>query len=119
MLLNGKAPRPGQLIKLPNLAKTFRTIAEEGKDGFYKGRIAEAIVELIQSGGGVMSLEDLAKHESTVVEPISYKFNDEVTIYEVCITVFAEGIIESIYEHIVPSEWSRYFSLTDPWLWMF
>ncbi|KAJ3491061.1 hypothetical protein NLI96_g995 [Meripilus lineatus] len=82
MLLNGKAPRPGQLIKLPNLAKTFRTIAEEGKDGFYKGRIAEAIVELIQSGGGVMSLEDLAKHESTVVEPISYKFNDEVTIYE-------------------------------------
>lgn len=83
MLLNGKAPRPGQLIKLPNLAKTFRTISEQGKDGFYKGRIAEAIVELIQSKGGVMELEDLAKHETTFVKPISYTFGGEVTVYEV------------------------------------
>ena len=85
MLLNGKAPRPGQLIKLPNLAKTFRSIVENGKDGFYKGRVAEAIVELIQSKGGVMDLEDLAKHESSFVKPISYTFSDEVTVYEVCV----------------------------------
>ncbi|CAL1695321.1 unnamed protein product [Somion occarium] len=82
MLLNGKAPHPGQIIQLPNLAKTFRSVAEHGKDGFYKGRIAEAIVELIQSNGGVMELEDLAKHETTFVEPIKYTFNDEVTVYE-------------------------------------
>ena len=61
MLLNGKAPRPGEIIQLPNLAKTFRSVAEHGKDGFYKGRVAEAIVELIKSKGGVMELEDLAK----------------------------------------------------------
>ncbi len=83
MLLNGKAPRPGQLIKLPNLAKTFRSIAENGKDGFYKGRVAEAIVELIQSKGGVLELDDLAKHETSFVEPIHYTFSDEVTVYEV------------------------------------
>lgn len=83
MLLNGKAPRPGQIMKLPNLAKTFRSVAEHGKDGFYKGRVAEAIVELIQSKGGVMELEDLAKHETTFVEPIRYTFNEEVTVYEV------------------------------------
>ncbi|THH33538.1 hypothetical protein EUX98_g639 [Antrodiella citrinella] len=82
MLLNGKAPYPGQLIKLPNLAKTFRSVVEHGKDGFYKGRVAEAIVELIQSKGGVMELEDLANHATTFVEPISYTFNDEVTVYE-------------------------------------
>lgn len=83
MLLNGKAPRPGEIIQLPNLAKTFRSVAEHGKDGFYKGRVAEAIVELIKSKGGVMELEDLAKHETTFVEPIKYTFSDEVTVYEV------------------------------------
>ena len=84
MLLNGKAPLPGQIMRFPDLAKTFRSVVEHGKDGFYKGRIAEAIVELIQSKGGVMELEDLAKHESTFVEPIKYTYAGEVTVYEVC-----------------------------------
>lgn len=83
MLLNGKAPLPGQIMTFPNLAKTFRSVAENGKDGFYKGRIAEAIVELIQSKGGVMELEDLAKHETSFVEPIKYTYGAEVTVYEV------------------------------------
>lgn len=83
MLLNGKAPLPGQIKTFPTLAKTFRSVAENGKDGFYKGRIAEAIVELIQSKGGVMELEDLAKHETTFVDPIQYTYGKEVTVYEV------------------------------------
>ena len=83
ILLDGRAPRPGEVMKMPNLAKTFRTLAAEGKAGFYKGRVAEAIVELIQSKGGVMTLEDLANHSTTFVEPVKYTFNDEVTVYEV------------------------------------
>ena len=83
MLLDGKAPLPGQVIKFPNLARTFRELVANGKDGFYKGRIAHAIVDLIQSKGGVMELEDLAKHESTFVKPISYTYGQDVTIYEV------------------------------------
>ncbi|KAG2075027.1 gamma-glutamyltranspeptidase [Suillus decipiens] len=82
MLLNGKAPLPGQIMKFPNLAKTFRAVAEQGKDGFYKGRIAEAIVELVQSKGGVMELDDLAKHETSFVEPIKYTYAGDVTVYE-------------------------------------
>ncbi|EED82373.1 predicted protein [Postia placenta Mad-698-R] len=82
MLLNGKAPLPGQIVQLPNLAKTFRSVAEKGKDGFYKGWVAEAIVELIQSKGGVMELDDLANHETSFVDPISYTFQNEVTLYE-------------------------------------
>ena len=82
MLLNGRAPRPGEVIKLPNLAKTFRSVAEHGKAGYYKGRVAEAIVELVQSKGGVLTLEDLAKHDTDWVEPVKYTFNDEVTVYE-------------------------------------
>jgi gamma-glutamyltranspeptidase/glutathione hydrolase len=83
MLLNGKAPLPGQVIKLPNLARTFRELIAHGKDGFYKGRVAQAIVDLIQSKGGVMELEDLANHKTTFVEPISYTYANEVTLYEV------------------------------------
>lgn len=83
MLLNGKAPLPGQVIQLPNLAKTFRELATHGKDGFYKGRVAQAIVDLIKSKGGVMELEDLANHETTFVEPISYTYANDVTLYEV------------------------------------
>lgn len=82
MLLNGKAPLPGQIFTFPYLAQTFREVAMHGKDGFYKGRVAEAIVELIQSKGGVMELEDLARHETTFVEPIRYTFANEVTVYE-------------------------------------
>lgn len=83
MLVNGRAPRPGEISTHPFLAKTLRTLAEKGKDGFYKGRIAEAIVELIQSKGGVMELEDLAKHKTDFVEPIKYTYGGEVTVYEV------------------------------------
>lgn len=82
MLLNGKAPLPGQVIRLPNLAQTFRELAINGKDGFYKGRVAQAIVDLIQGNGGVMELDDLANHESTFVEPISYTYGRSITIYE-------------------------------------
>jgi gamma-glutamyltranspeptidase / glutathione hydrolase len=83
MLLNGKAPLPGQILKLTNLARTLRSVADHGKDGFYKGRIAEAIVKLIQSKFGIMELEDLAKHESSFVDPIQYTYGGEVTVYEV------------------------------------
>lgn len=83
MLLNGKAPLPGQVVKLPNLAKTFRQLGEKGKDGFYKGYVAEAVVELIKSKGGVMELEDLAKHETSFVEPIYYTYASELKVYEV------------------------------------
>lgn len=87
MLLNGKAPLPGQIKTFPNLANTFRRVVEHGKEGFYKGPVAEAIVELIQSKGGVMELEDLAKHHSTFVEPIKYTYAGDVTIYEVILIV--------------------------------
>jgi len=106
ILLNGKAPLAGQIIQLPNLAKTFREIVAKGKDGFYKGRVAQAIVDLIQSKGGVMELEDLANHKSTMVEPIKYTYANEVTVYEVqrysIFTPFSLSPTSS-----VPSKWTR------------
>jgi gamma-glutamyltranspeptidase/glutathione hydrolase len=83
MLLNGKAPLPGQIMTFKTLANTFKRLVEHGTKGFYEGPVAEAIVELIASKGGVMTVEDLAEHRSTFVEPIKYTYKEELTVYEV------------------------------------
>ncbi|KAK3232581.1 hypothetical protein CYMTET_57085 [Cymbomonas tetramitiformis] len=65
-----RAPRAGEIMRNPNLANTFRQLVEQGKDGFYKGAIAEAIVEALQAAGSVMTLEDLAGHTTHFEPPI-------------------------------------------------
>ncbi|KAJ5823443.1 Gamma-glutamyltranspeptidase [Penicillium robsamsonii] len=75
-----RAPLPGEIMKNPTLAKTFRALAAEGKKGFYKGQIAEAIVKVVQDLGGYMSLEDLAYHAelgTQEVDAISLKFTGQ------------------------------------------
>jgi gamma-glutamyltranspeptidase/glutathione hydrolase len=63
------------VIKNPNLAKALRLIQAKGKDGFYKGEIAQAIVTKVKSGSGVMSLEDLSEFQPEWVEPISTSYH--------------------------------------------
>ncbi|KAJ3515269.1 hypothetical protein NLJ89_g1863 [Agrocybe chaxingu] len=104
MLLNGRAPRPGEVVQLPNLAATFKELVAHGKGGFYKGRVAQAIVDLIKSKGGVMELEDLANHTTSIVEPIKYTYGKDVTLYECppngqgITALLALGILENIQE---------------------
>lgn len=86
MLFKGRAPRAGEVKSFPTLAQTFKEVVTHGKDGFYKGRVAQEIVNLIKSKGGVMELEDLAAHTSTLVEPIKYTYAKEVTVFEVSIS---------------------------------
>ncbi|KAF3769473.1 gamma-glutamyltranspeptidase [Cryphonectria parasitica EP155] len=66
-----RAPRAGEIIKNPLLAKTFRLLGEKGRTGFYEGPVAEAIIEISQKLGGYMTLDDLKAHRSEVVNPIS------------------------------------------------
>ncbi|MEE6500989.1 hypothetical protein FKM82_004020 [Ascaphus truei] len=47
-----------------------KVLSESGKKGFYEGRIAEAVVQVVKSNGGVMELEDLASHVTEEVQPI-------------------------------------------------
>lgn len=82
LLINGRPPRPGELMKNQNLASTFKELAENGKDGFYSGRIAEAIVERVEAEGGYMTLEDLQNHRSTFDNPIYVDYRG-VRVYEI------------------------------------
>ena len=74
-------------MTFPTLARSFREIATHGRDGFYKGRVAEEIVKVVKSKGGVMELEDLARHKTDFVDPIKYTYKNEITVYEVSGTI--------------------------------
>ncbi|MBM3788910.1 MAG: gamma-glutamyltransferase family protein, partial [Acidobacteria bacterium] len=80
-LVNGRAPRHGEMFANKNLAATFRTLAKEGRRALYEGEIARKIVEAVGAGGGVLSLRDLAEHGSNWVKPISVNYRGH-DVYE-------------------------------------
>ena len=81
-LIDGRAPRAGEIFRQPNLARTLRTLANGGRDAFYKGEIAKAIVDYCEKNGGYLSLADLAAQKSEWVEPISTNYRG-YTVYEI------------------------------------
>jgi gamma-glutamyltranspeptidase / glutathione hydrolase len=70
-LVNGSAPRPGEIFVQKNLARTLRTLAKGGREAYYRGEIARAIVDYCQKNGGFLSIDDFAAQKSNWVEPIS------------------------------------------------
>ncbi len=72
----------GDLMKNPKLAATFRSLAEKGAhEGFYKGPLAEAIVEAVREFGGVLTLDDLENHRTIVSEGISVTYKG-IRVYQ-------------------------------------
>ncbi|WP_422351666.1 gamma-glutamyltransferase [Flagellimonas sp.] len=68
--------QPGDTIKYPELAKTLTIIMENGKDGFYKGEVAEKLAGFIQEKGGFITVEDLGKYEAKWRDPIVFDYKD-------------------------------------------
>ena len=71
LLFGGKAPSEGDIVRLPQLAKTLRAIARHGRNAFYEGAIAEDIAATLKALGSAMSVEDLARHKGQWVTPIT------------------------------------------------
>jgi gamma-glutamyltranspeptidase / glutathione hydrolase len=82
LLLDRRAPSPGEVFPQPDLAATLSAVAEGGADAFYNGEIARRMARAAQDAGGYLSEEDLAEHESTWVEPISTDYRG-VRVYEI------------------------------------
>lgn len=80
-LIDGRTPRAGEVFRNPDLANSLRLIATQGRDGYYKGQTAEAIVAISKELGGTMTGEDLADFQPEWVEPISTKYRGW-TVYE-------------------------------------
>ncbi|MEI7420533.1 MAG: gamma-glutamyltransferase [Prolixibacteraceae bacterium] len=70
----GKAPAKGEVFKNPYLAATLEKIVAGGRDAFYKGEIAQKMVDYMKEQGGFFSMRDFADHHSDWVEPISVNY---------------------------------------------
>ena len=70
-LLNGAAPKPGQMFRAPKQAEVLRRIAMDGRAGFYEGEVAEDMVASLQAAGGTHTLDDFANFESEYTAPIT------------------------------------------------
>ena len=75
-LQNGNVPEKGFVIKQLDLANTLGLIAEQGRDGFYAGKIAEKMISSVQQAKGIWTLEDLKKYQVIERQPIRGKINN-------------------------------------------
>ena len=69
-LIDGHAPRTGQIHRQPDLARSLKRIAQGGRDAFYEGEIAKEIIRYSDALDGLLTLEDLADHRSEWVQPL-------------------------------------------------
>jgi len=81
LTLDGRGPEPGEIFRNPGLARTLSAIAEGGRQAFYEGEIAAAIVAVLKQVGGRMAESDLAEHVSTWETPISADYRG-LRVYE-------------------------------------
>lgn len=73
-LIDGHAPRQGEIFRNPDLADTYQKIADGGRDAYYKGEIARTIDAYMKRIGGDLRYEDFAAHHSEWVEPASINY---------------------------------------------
>ncbi|MFH1571367.1 MAG: gamma-glutamyltransferase family protein, partial [Gemmatimonadota bacterium] len=70
-LIDGRAPRPGEVLEQADLAETLRTVAAEGPAVFYTGELAEVMAAFMAESGGLLTREDLAAFAPAWLEPVS------------------------------------------------
>jgi gamma-glutamyltranspeptidase/glutathione hydrolase len=70
----GRVPRAGEVFKNPHVAKSFKLIADGGRDAYYKGPIADAIVKLSDQVGGLFTKEDFSGYEAEWLDPVKTSY---------------------------------------------
>jgi gamma-glutamyltranspeptidase / glutathione hydrolase len=120
--VDGQPPRPGQIYRNPDLARTFRMIQQRGRDGFYTGEVAQAIVAKSKRLGGTMTLDDLASYGGewvtaattnyhgydvfTLPPPAQTWATDEIlNILESCVSAWAPGETLAMLGPASPKYW--------------
>jgi gamma-glutamyltranspeptidase/glutathione hydrolase len=72
--LYSKEYKSGDTIYNKMYANTLREIMNKGADGFYKGKVAEDMIETISKSGGIMTMEDLSEYQSVWRDPVRFKY---------------------------------------------
>ncbi|MCK4605806.1 MAG: gamma-glutamyltransferase, partial [candidate division Zixibacteria bacterium] len=114
----GRSPRPGERLQQQDLARTLKTIAAQGQDGFYKGEVAEKIEACMQRHGGLISRADLAGYRPVWREPIHISF-DSLDIYSMPPPSSGGICVGQILKLLEPYEFSRYTPESVDYLHLF
>ena len=73
-LIDDRPPRAGQVFSNHRLAQSYRLIAQDGEDAFYRGPIARQIVDWSEKNGGLITMKDFADHKSDWIDPVSTNY---------------------------------------------
>src|SRR5262245_51816415 len=76
LLPHGRPMLPGEVLRQPELGKTLRAIAKDGRDAFYTGAIAEDMVETLRGIGGLHTMQDFAEHTTETTSPIGTMYKE-------------------------------------------
>jgi len=121
--INGSPPAIGTIFRNPDLGRTLRLIQRHGRNVFYRGEIARAVVDKSTALGGTMTMRDLASYRGEWVAPASTTYHDQFSVFTTNAPSQAWGIVEelNILEQCVP-EWYPGESLatlgpTNPLYW--
>jgi gamma-glutamyltranspeptidase/glutathione hydrolase len=82
LLIDGRAPRHGNVFRQPRLAASLKQLAEQGRDAFYKGEIAQKIVEFSNKHDGTLDLSDFSEFDAQWIEPVSTSYHG-CQVYEI------------------------------------
>jgi len=72
--IGDRGPRKGEIFRNPDLGNTFRLLAEQGRDAFYRGEIAENIDAWMRENNGYLRFEDFDQHRSEWVDPVTTNY---------------------------------------------
>jgi len=75
-LRDGEVPAAGSVIRQADLAQTLRSLANEGRNGFYGGDVADSLVAGVRAEGGIWTLEDLKQYTVVEREPVTFQYRD-------------------------------------------
>ena len=120
--MHGRPPAAGQTFRNPDLAKTLRLLQKQGRDGFYKGEVAGAIVAKSRALGGTMTLDDLAAYSGEWVTPAqtTYHGYDVFTLPPPAQTWAADemlNILETCVPRWVPGQTLATLGPSNPKYW--
>jgi gamma-glutamyltranspeptidase/glutathione hydrolase len=79
-LPGGARPAPGSRLRQPDLATTLEAVRDRAAEGFYRGPVADLIVAEMARGGGLISLDDLARYRAIWRDPVTIRYRG-YTIY--------------------------------------
>lgn len=122
--INGQSPLPGQIFKNPDLARSFKAIAEQGISVFYRGEIARALVAKSTKLGGTMTLEDLASYSGYWRTPAAntydgYTINETTAPSQAWATLEALNILEACSAGMLGGQSLAQVGPASPAFWHF